>query len=309
MPERSAYDEAILLPQVRLRVQDKEPTEGQVEKFQVRMVVGSIERPWGLEGGFAVVYKYRTRSGTVRALRCFRVPINPDVQFRYERIGTYFATHAPTITASFTYHNQGIVVKEQVYGQLQSNVYPVIEMEWIEGKTLLEHVDTLCQQRDKAGLVHLIEQWLDLLRITRKAQIAHGDLAGGNVMVRPDGRLVLIDYDGVYIPEFASLSPIVLGQMDYQHPHMAERPFNEYTDDFSALVIYTAFLVLVEQPELWEQRVLRSSNGKLLSTNLLFNTQDFLAPDNSQLLQSLENHKNARIASAVQVLKQACKQP
>lgn len=309
MPERSAYDEAILLPQVRLRVQDEELTQGQVEKFQVRMAVGSIERPWGLEGGFAVVYKYRTRSGTTRALRCFRVPINPDVQFRYERIGIYFATHAPTITAHFTYHNQGITVKEQVYGQLQSNVYPVIEMEWIEGQTLIEHVDTLCQNRDRAGLARLVERWLDMLRITRKAKISHGDLAGGNVMVRADGRLVLIDYDGVYIPEFTSLEPIVLGQMDYQHPDMAQRPFNEYTDDFSALVIYAALLVLGEQPELWEQHVLRSPNGKLLSTHLLFNSQDFIDPDRSQLLQSLAQHKNARVASTVQTLKQACKQP
>ncbi len=309
MPERSAYDEAILLPQVRFRVQDEELTQGQVEKFQVRMAIGSIERPWGVEGGFAVVYKYRTRSGTIRALRCFRAPINPDVRFRYERIGTYFTTHAPTITAHFTYHNQGIVVKEQMYGQLQSNVYPVIEMEWIEGKTLLEHVDTLCQQRDKAGLARLAEQWLDMLRITKNAKLSHGDLAGGNVMVRPDGRLVLIDYDGVYIPEFASLAPIVLGQMDYQHPQMVQRPFNESTDDFSALVIYTALLVLGEQPELWEPHVLRSPNGKLLSTHLLFNSQDFIDPDHSPLLQSLERHKNARVASTVQALKQACKQP
>ena len=235
--------------------------QGQVEKVTVQTKAGPIVRPWGIEGGFAVVYKFRTKSGQLRALRCFRVPMKPDTQFRYERIGPYFHAHTRDITANFKYHDTGIVVKEQ--GK-QNQTYPVIEMDWIDGMTLLEKVDELCKIRDRAALKNLGEEWLSILKTMKHAHIAHGDLAGLNVMVRADGRLVLVDYDGVYIPDFAGLPQVVLGQVDYQHPQMNQRQFNERMDDFSALVIYTALLALEVQPELWNKYIKRNPQGKLL---------------------------------------------
>ncbi len=44
-------------------------------------------------------------------------------------------------------------------------------------------------------------------------------------MVRENQNTVLVDYDGVYIPEFAGLPPVVQGQQGYQHPDMASRRF------------------------------------------------------------------------------------
>lgn len=311
MPERAAYDEAILLSQVRLKVQDPELTEGKVEKFTIHTAAGAMERPWGLEGGFAVVYKFCTRNGDLLALRCFRVAISPDTQFRYERLGPYFATHIPLITAKFKYHEKGIIVKENVQGQRQSVIYPVIEMEWIKGVTLIERIDELCRKRDRAGLEDLLKQWTSLIWTLRQAQISHGDLAGANLMVRDDGRLVLVDYDGVYIPEFANtnLAPLVVGQADYQHPQMQQRPFNEYADDFSALVIYTALLALHLQPQLWDKYTQRSHEGKLLNVNILFLQQDFVDPERSVLISDLAHMTEERMRKALQHLKTACKLP
>ena len=111
MPERLPYDEAMLFAAARLKIADPELKRGEVEKVTVLTKVGPVVRPWGIEGGFAVVYKFRTKSGLLRALRCFRVPMKPDTQFRYERIGPYFSAHVPGITATFKYHDTGIVVK------------------------------------------------------------------------------------------------------------------------------------------------------------------------------------------------------
>ncbi|MFL5628219.1 MAG: hypothetical protein ACJ788_21785, partial [Ktedonobacteraceae bacterium] len=199
MPERLAYDDAMRFAHVRLQINDPEISQGEVETITISTKIGKIVQPWGVEGGFAVVYKFRTRSGKFRALRCFRRDMDSDTQFRYERIGPYFQAHAAHITAGFNYHPQGILVKESSFPQ--GRIYPVIEMEWIEGATLLDTVDELCRQRDQAGLRDLSQRWLSLLGTMRQARIAHGDLAGGNVMVRRDGSLVLIDYDGVYIPD------------------------------------------------------------------------------------------------------------
>ncbi|HEY1351963.1 MAG TPA: hypothetical protein VGF67_20270 [Ktedonobacteraceae bacterium] len=309
MPERLAYDDAMRFANIRLQIQDPEIKQGRVETITVPTNLGSFVQPWGVEGGFAVVYKYRTRSGQFRALRCFRRDMDADTQFRYERIGPYFQTHASQVTAGFKYHAQGILIKES--SQPQGRIYPVIEMDWIEGTTLLDTVDELCQQRDRAELQELSQRWLTLLKTMRQAHISHGDLAGLNVMVRPDGSLVLIDYDGVYIPDFGAhqLPQVLLGQPDYQHPQMGKRPFNEQTDAFSALVIYTALLALSWKPELWDRYASRGANQKLLDTNLLLKQADFQEPLGSALFQELEQCSDPQIKSCIQELKRACLQP
>jgi hypothetical protein len=308
MPERSALDESMRLARARLRVQDDDLKQGEVEMVVGHTAAGPLPSPWGIQGGFAVVYKFRTHSNKLRALRCFTVHVETDMQFRYERIGSYFATHVPEITAGFKYHHAGIVVQENVQGQIEKKTYPLIEMEWIEGTTLLEYVDELCRKRDVVKLADLTDQWLALLQKLSQASIAHGDLAGANVMVRSNGRLVLVDYDGVYIPDFAGRLPIVTGQADYQHPHMNQRPFNEQTDAFSALVIYTALQVLQVQPEIWDRYVHCTQQG-LLDTSLLFKQQDFIDPDHSSLMSELEKIGDPRVNLALQALRQACSQP
>src|SRR2546430_8652761 len=306
MPERLPYDEAMLFASARLKIPDPELKQGQVEKVTIQTKAGNVVRPWGIEGGFAVVYKFRTKSGQFRALRCFRVPMNPDTQFRYEHIGPYFHAHAHDITANFKYYDAGIVVKEQ--GKPANQMYPVIEMDWIDGVTLVEKVDELCKKRDRATLKNLGEQWLNILKTLQQAHIAHGDLAGVNVMVRTNGRLVLVDYDGVYIPDFAGLPQVLLGQVDFQHPQMDHRQFNEHMDDFSALVIYTTLLALEVRPELWDKYVKRNPQGKLLDADLLFTQQDFKEPHQSALMRELAQSGVQRVRAVVQELRRLCLQ-
>jgi serine/threonine protein kinase len=309
MPERLAYDNAMRFAQACLQITDPEISQGEVETITISTKIGKIVQPWGVEGGFAVVYKFRTRGGKFRALRCFRRDMDPDTQFRYEHIGPYFQAHAAHITAGFKYHPQGILVKEA--SAPRGRVYPVIEMEWIEGATLLDTVDELCQQRDQAGLRDLCRRWLSLLDTLQQAHIAHGDLAGGNVMVRRDGSLVLIDYDGVYIPDFTrhQLRQLLLGQPDYQHPQMSKRPFSEHTDAFSALVISTILLVLACKPDLWEKYANRSPDKKLLDTNLLLKQLDFQDPARSALFQEIAQCNDQQVRSFLQELKRACLEP
>src|SRR6266699_3124701 len=156
MPDRLACDEAMNLSKARLRVQDFDLKNGEVEKT----VAGLVRVPWGLQGGFAVVYKFRTQSGKVRALRCYLTPMKADIQYRYERIGAYFARHIPDITADYKYNNQGILISEKDSGNhSKKKAYSLIEMEWIEGTTLPDYVARLCQQRDQARLGDVVDQW------------------------------------------------------------------------------------------------------------------------------------------------------
>ncbi len=303
MPDRLSYDEAMLFSSVRLKIQDPELKQGKVEKMTTRTNMGKIERPWGAQGGFAIVYKFRTRSGMLRALRCFSVAPKPDMQSRYEHIGPYFYQHAPNITTTFKYHDNGILVKEQ--NNPAGKIYPIIEMDWIEGVTLVERIDELCQNHDRAVLRDLSNQWVNILRVMQNANIAHGDLAGLNIMVKPDGHMVLIDYDGVYIPGFEKLPQLIAGQADYQHPRMWERKFNKHMDAFSGLVIYTVLLALSIRPELWNKYI---KADQPLDGNMLFTQQDFEAPQSSALFKDLEQSNDQQLRKFVQQLKRACQQ-
>lgn len=311
MPERLPYDEAMLFGGARIKIPDPEIKQGKVEVYTIPTAKGKMQRPWGIEGGFAVVYKYRKRSGLFCALRCFRVSMSPDTQFRYEHIGPYFSAYARHITAGFKYHEKGILVKElaQGPGQKDGLIYPVIEMDWIEGLTLVEKVDELCMKGDRAGLLALAQRWLGLISDMQQAHFAHGDLAGVNVMVKADGSLVLIDYDGVYIPKFAGMPPILMGQPDFQHPEVSKRKFNEGMDAFSALVIYTVLLALADRPQLWMKHMKRSPANKLLDTNMLFTQHDFQDPDFSALFKDLALSTNKQVQNVAQELKRACRLP
>lgn len=313
MPERLICDQAIQFARTRLKVSDPDLVNGHVEMLQLPAGKWEMPRPWGLQGGFAVVYKFRTRSGKLRALRCFHAYIKPDIQQRYEQIGPYFAQHIPEMTVECRFYPQGILIGE---GQ-EKRLYPLIDMEWVDGLTLLAAVEECCRKRDQDGLARLVQQWERLVRCLRQARIAHGDLAGENVMVRSDGRLVLVDYDGVYIPGLENLGGIVEGQPDYQHHEVKQRHFDEKMDTFSSLVIYTALLVLQARPELWQfaQQLAGTtligepqSNRQKRDGGLLFARSDFLDPDSSTLFQEILRIGEERVHQAVEELRRACRQ-
>lgn len=308
MPDRQSYDEAMLFARARLKVPDLDIKQGTVEKYQAQTTRGTFAKPWGMEGGFAVVYKFRTQSGQLKALRCFRVPMDSDTQYRYEKLGPYFRSHIPDITVDFTYYEQGILVDEEIQGVKQKRIFPVIVMDWVEGMTLLEKLDGLCKRGDNVALHDIAEQWVSILQKMRFAQIAHGDLAAQNVMVRSDGRLVLVDYDGVYIPDFAHLRPVVAGQTAYQHKDLQSRPFNEYMDDFSAMVIYLSLLALQAQPTLWKKYV-RPNTQAQLDGNLLFRREDLVNPDASAIFADLAQMGDRRIQELTRFLRLACNAP
>jgi hypothetical protein len=306
---REAYNDAISNPLKYLNLSDMNIRYGHVEKIEVKTRAGAYEVPWGVEGSFAVVYKFRTQSGQFKALRCFRGAIRDDIQYRYEQIGAYFSQHLPTTTAKFVYYDTGINVKVKIRLAEEQMPYPLIVMDWIEGVSLLEKVDQLCQQGQHDVLRQLAEQWLELFKAMRKAKVAHGDLSGEHIIVKDDGSLILLDYDGAYIPHFRGLPPVVIGQADYQHPEMRRRPFDEYMDTFSAYVIYIALLALHHRPRLWQIYTYHSPEGKLLSTHMLFTRDDFLNSTNSPLFADMQGINDPVLSKALAALQQACSQP
>ena len=113
----------------------------------------------------------------------------------------------------FHYLEEGI----RIHGQW----YPLVKMRWVEGFTLN---DFIRQHLDKPALLErLAQMWIRLGEELRDADMAHGDLQHGNVLLALSSKsgslaLKLIDYDGMFVPALADTPSGEVGHPNYQHP-------------------------------------------------------------------------------------------
>lgn len=294
-------DDAIARYQVRLKVPSLRDGKA---KF---INIGALKVPFVLQGGFARVFRFTDVRGAERAVRCFYTAPRPEFQARFQSVDQFFRTHMPGATAEFTFHDHGIAIKRPPAADV---VMPLIEMEWVDGDTLVKHVDRLVSQKDIAGLRNLATRFVALMTLMGKVGMAHGDLSGENIMVRhKDGSVVIIDYDGVFLPAFRGLPGDGACNPAFQHPDWNNRPYDQRMDDFSALSIYLAILALAEQPNLWEGYSMHDPQGKLVSDTLLFHREDYQKPDSAKVFQDLLRIPNPEVVRLARILQDACRKP
>ncbi|MBK8094505.1 MAG: hypothetical protein IPK32_21720 [Verrucomicrobiaceae bacterium] len=234
-------------------------------------------------GNFAIVYRFRT--GTRRlAVKCFTRE-KTDQQTRYELIHEHLATQKLPWTIDFNFIKEGIRVK--------GKTYPIVKMEWIENaKTLLSHVNDAVSA--KQPLDSVCDQFYRMSSDLRKHSIAHGDLQHANLIIS-DGKLLLIDYDGMCVPKTAGLKSEEDGLPDYQHPRRHGGTLQSSMDHFSTLVIWTSLHALTIDPTLWRRWVRDDER-------LLFCREDFTRPDDSALIRELLSFRDPKMSSAVEAI-------
>ena len=174
-------------------------------------------------------------------------------------------------------------------------------MPWIDGRGIGAIAELLCQRSNASALAGLTRAWgrlcLDLLR----RGIAHGDLKHDNVLVSQDGRLKLIDYDSMYLPELKGLPSTMLGGINFQHPRRDVRHFDPAIDHFSMLVILLSLRALTFEPELFK----RHHNGE----NLILIKSDFAQPERSDLLKQFGASPDFHVRDWATHLTKAAKAP
>ena len=184
-------------------------------------------------------------------------------------------------------------------GAIQVNraTWPVLTMDWIDGRTLNEYVDFLVASSNAAALTTLAARWRELVALLQNSEFTHGDLQHGNVMVDQEGRLRLVDFDGVWIPQLAGQSPPTeFGHPNYQHP--MQHVWGRWLDTFSALVIYLSLIALGKDPALW----LALYNSK----NLLFAKSDFFPPFKTEAWKQLAAMGDPQVDELVRRLQECC---
>ena len=259
-----------------------------VPKLRAAEFVWDALGPTLARGSSAVVFQAAV-DGRPQALRCY-IRNDASSRDRYSALGAYLARHdlSPVVSGT-TWHDSAIRVK--------GATWPVLQMEWIDGRTLNEYVDFLVAGANTAALATLAGRWREMVALLQNSGFAHGDLQHGNVMVDQEGKLRLVDFDGVWIPQLAEHAPpSEYGHANYQHP--ARRDWGRWLDTFSALVIYLSLVALSKDPSLW----LALYNSK----NLLFAKADFFPPFETQAWKQLAALHDPQVDELTRRLQECC---
>ncbi|PZU94729.1 MAG: hypothetical protein DCE90_14420 [Pseudanabaena sp.] len=228
-------------------------------------------------GNFATVYKL-TSENRAWAVRCFTRTPQADVQRRYQLISEHLSKHSIPYLVNFEFLAQGVLVKGEWY--------PILKMDWVDGEEIDRYIGENLDEPQV--LLRLDRQLKQLQQDLRLANIAHGDLQHGNIMVDDQGELKLVDYDGMYVPALQGCPPIEIGHPNYQPPDRALEDFGDRLDEFSFAVISLSLRALAIKPELWD--TFHEDNK-----NLLFLQHDFQEPKTSPVFQAIANIPNAEI--------------
>ncbi len=240
-------------------------------------------------GNFACVFKMQHK-GMYHALKCFTKDIDERTE-RQKKIVEYIKNNPSPYFIDYEYLENELWI--DINGGME---VPVSWMEWIEAPTLGQKIKEYCDAVDKEGLRLLTEKFREFALWIIGQPFAHGDLKHDNLLVKADGSLIMVDYDGMFIPEFEGKNALELGSKCYQHPIRNENHFDRNIDDFSILIIYTSLLALYEHPSLYEIY----NNGQ----NIIFDFTEQNKKSNSELLYVISsfNGLNKKISYLYEVL-------
>ena len=136
-------------------------------------------------------------------------------------------------------------------------------MDWVDGKPLDKYLRQ--NLKKKNTLEKFLSNFYQLVKWLIAQPFAHGDLKPDNILVKNDGNLVLVDYDGMYVPDMKGQKSREVGSPDFCHPQRNEDTFDEHIDDFSILSILLSLCVFFVKPSFLdkygaEDRLLFSNN-------------------------------------------------
>ena len=259
-----------------------------VPKLQAAEFVWDSLGPTLARGSSAVVFQASVE-GQPQALRCY-IRNDASSRDRYSALDAYLAANDLSPHVSGATWLDGAI-------QVNRATWPVLTMDWIDGRTLNEYVDFLVASSNTGALTTLAAKWRALVGLLQDSEFAHGDLQHGNVMVDQEGRLRLVDFDGVWIPSLAGQSPPTeFGHPNYQHP--LQHVWDRWLDTFSTLVIYLSLVALGKEPSLW----LALYNSK----NLLFAKSDFFPPFKTEAWKQLAAMGDPQVDELVRRLQECC---
>ena len=238
-------------------------------------VLDDLGEPYRSSGAFAVVFKMKDeQAGKCYALKCFTEEQEGRAE-AYRQIADELEFVDSSYITSVKYLDKEIFVDSSC----EEDEFPVLLMDWINGETMENYIAENYQ--DNYAMAMLCYRFCKMAAWLRSQPFAHGDIKPDNIMVRPDGSLTLIDYDGMFVPAMKGQKSPTIGTKDFSHPLRTVDDFDETIDDFALASIALSLKAI-------------SMNSKLLDTygasdRLLFSESDYRTPSSSKAISALQD--------------------
>ena len=230
--------------------------------------------PYRSSGAFAVVFKMQDKStGKYYALKCFTEEQEGRADAYRQIADELDLLDSPYIT-SVKYMEKELFVDSQC----EEDEFPVLLMDWVDGETMEAYI--AANYRNQSAMLMLSYRFGKMAAWLRTQSFAHGDVKPDNIIIRPDGFLTLVDYDGMFVPSMKGCKSPTIGTKDFCHPLRTVDDFDETIDDFSLASIALSLKAI-------------SMKSTLLdiygaSDRLLFSENDYCNPSNSKVISALQ---------------------
>ena len=237
-------------------------------------VLDNHGEPYRSSGAFAVVFKMQDKStGKYYALKCFTEEQEGRADAYRQIADELDMVDSPYIT-SVKYMEKELFVDSQC----EEDEFPVLLMDWVEGETMEAYI--AANYHDQSAMSMLCYRFGKMAAWLRSQSFAHGDVKPDNIIIRPDGSLTLVDYDGMFVSSMKGSNSPTVGTKDFCHPLRTMDDFDETIDDFSLASIALSLKAI-------------SMKSTLLdiygaSDRLLFSENDYRNPSNSKVISALQ---------------------
>ena len=237
-------------------------------------VLDNYGEPYRSSGAFAVVFKMKDeQTGKCYALKCFTEEQEGRAE-AYRQIAEELEFVASPYITSVKYLEKELFVDSNC----EDDEFPVLLMDWIEGETMEAYIAD--NYMDNYAMSMLCYRFCKMAAWLRSQPFAHGDIKPDNIMVRPDGTLTLVDYDGMFVPAMKGQKSPTIGTKDFSHPLRTINDFDETIDDFALTSIALSLKAISLNPSLLDEYG--------ASDRLLFSAADYLDLSKSKTMTALQ---------------------
>ena len=237
-------------------------------------VLDKYGEPYRSSGAFAVVFKMKDeQTGKCYALKCFTEEQEGRAK-AYRQIAEELEYVDSSYITSVKYLEKELFVDSNC----EDEEFPVLLMDWIDGETMETYV--AANYTDTHAMSMLCYRFCKMAAWLRSQSFAHGDIKPDNIMVRPDGTLTLVDYDGMFVPAMKGKKSPTIGTKDFSHTLRTIDDFNETIDDFALASIALSLKAISLNPSLLQ------TYGA--SDRLLFSAADYIDLSKSKTFTALQ---------------------